>query len=388
MNEEYTSCKKCGSEKLYKKGFWFNTNKTIKRQSFECLDCHYHFLGNKRFPVIEEPFVYEPKERRPIDWSNYNYTKQREKERFLDIAREILSQFEFKQEKTGGRPIKNPQDVLLSILLKVYNKKDSRTTISELAMLKDLGYVESTFSYVTLMNYMKNPTIKPLLEKMIELTSLPFQGLEDTLSIDSSGLGVSKFARWYDHKWDSEKEKRMYRKLHLAVGTKSLVIASATVTKQEGIGTGDTSQFPELVKKAAINFKVKEILCDGAYLSEKNFDIAEEVGAELYTKFRKDSKGRGHGKAWKQMYWLRQKEPQKFLRKYHQRSLSETGFMVLKSKFNSYLMTKKWESNINEILAICVVYNICRLNAMHHELIKEDTFLTNAQQTQKIKVLV
>jgi len=387
-NVESTCCWRCNSEKLIRRGKQFNAKKTVWKQVWVCKNCGLKF-ADKTLHLVdyeEEKFIYQDKEVRTTDWTQYNHRKQEEKENFLAFATELLDQFEFKQLRTGGRPATKTRDLLLGMLVKIYAKKPSRDTISELKLLKKLGYVEQVPCYVTLLNCFANPSFQPILEKMLELSSLPFRGIENTMSIDGSGLGVSKYTRWFDEKYGEPKEKRMYRKIHLMIGTRSLVITSASVTAQEGQNSSDTSQFPELLRKTAINFNLNSICADMGYLSGKNFDLAESIGADLYIPFKKNSKGRGNGSAWKKMYHLFQNEPQTFLRKYHERSMSETAFSTIKSKFNSYLLTKNYQSNVNEALTMCIAHNLCRLNAIHSEMNLETTSLTEAQKGQKIAI--
>gem|GEM_PF-4006217 len=43
--------------------------------------------------------------------------------------------------------------------------------------------------------------------------------------------------------------------------------------------TGDAPRLPELVENTALRFEVKEVLDDKVYLSHRNFDAIEKVGA-------------------------------------------------------------------------------------------------------------
>src|SRR2546428_9563413 len=58
---------------------------------------------------------------------------------------------------------------------------------------------------------LENPDIRPILTAMIELSALPLKAVEDNFAVDSSGFGVSRFFRWYDHKYGVEKDRRDWR---------------------------------------------------------------------------------------------------------------------------------------------------------------------------------
>lgn len=108
--------------------------------------------------------------------------------------------FEFKQVKTNGRPVKNTKDILFSMLVKIYNKNSSRRTISDLELLKKFGYINEVPCFSTLMNYFNNKDFQQILEKIIELSALPFKEVESDFASDATGFSSSQFGRWFNHK--------------------------------------------------------------------------------------------------------------------------------------------------------------------------------------------
>ncbi len=391
MKTKINKCFRCGSEKIVRRGKQFNTKKTTWKQRWQCLNCKHKFNERKEnlIDYEAEPFEYKPKGITPIDWSKYNEVQLNEKLLFLEISNDLLNMFEFKQVKTNGRPVKNTKDILFSMLVKIYNKNSSRRTISDLELLKKLGYINEVPCFSTLMNYFNNKDFQQILEKIIELSALPFKEVESDFASDATGFSSSQFGRWFNHKWGEETEKRVYRKLHAMIGVRSNIITHAIVTKQEGRYTGDTSQFKELVKKTAINFTIKEISADMAYSSRENLEIVSELDGIPFIPFKSNTKSKGLGSsAWKNMHYYFKQKPQEFYEHYHKRSNVETTFAMIKQKFSGQLMTKNWQANTNEILGKCICHNIYCLIKAYYLLNVEKTISTEVLNKQRIQVLL
>ncbi|VVC00602.1 Transposase DDE domain protein [uncultured archaeon] len=384
-------CSRCGSEKIVKRGKALNAMKTTWKQRFYCKKCGFKFIDKK--PNLcddyEAPkFEYKSKEIEPIDWSSYNEAQLNEKPMFLKILNDVLEMFVFEQVKSNGRPVFNSKDLLFGMLVKIYNKNSARRTISDLKLMKELGYIEQIPCYVTLMNHFNNPSFKPILEKMIELTALPLKDVESDFAADSTGFSTSQFGRWFDEKWGEEKEKRIYRKAHVMTGVLTNVVTSCIVTKQEGKGTGDTTQFKPLLNKTAINFKLKEVSADMAYLSRENLEAVIKKGALPFIPFKSNVTGAGNGLIWRTLWKFFKDNPQDFYECYHKRSNVESTFNMIKQKFNGFLMTRIYMANTNEILCKVIAHNICRLISAYFELKLKTTILTEAQETAKISILL
>ncbi|MBI4053003.1 MAG: transposase [Candidatus Diapherotrites archaeon] len=384
-------CRRCGSEEIVKRGKALNALKTTWKQRYFCKKCGFKFIDKKPNLCVDyEPpkFEYKSKEIAPIDWSSYNEAQLNEKPMFLKILNDVLELFIFEQAKSNGRPLFNAKDILIAILVKIYNKNSARRTISDLKLLKELGYIEHIPCYVTLMNHFNNLNFKPILEKMIELTALPLKEVETDFAADSTGFSTSQFGRWFDEKWGEEKEKRIYRKAHVMTGTLTNVVTSCIITKQEGKGTGDSTQFKPLLNKTALNFKMKEVSADMAYLSRENIEAVIKTGALPFIPFKSNVTGTGNGLIWHTLWKFFKDRPQEFYECYHKRSNVESTFNMIKQKFSGFLMTRTYTANTNEILAKVVAHNICCLISAYFELRLERAFLTKAQETTKISILL
>ncbi len=384
-------CHRCGSEQVVKRGKTLNVRKTVWKQRYFCKNCGHKFFDRKPHLCDDyEPpkFEYQSKKISPIDWASYNQAQTNEKVMLLNIANDVLNLFAFEQSKSNGIPLFAPKDILFGMLVKIYNKNSARRTVSDLKLLKELGYIEHVPCYSTLMNHFNNQSFKFILEKMIELTALPLKEVENYFAADSTGFSTSQFGRWFDEKWGEEKEKRIYRKAHVMTGVLTNVVTSCIVTKQEGVGTGDSTQFKPLLEKTSINFKVKEVSADMAYLSRENLEAVIKAGALPFVPFKSNVTGTGNGYVWHTLWKYFKDRPQEFYESYHKRSNVESTFHMIKQKFGSYLMTKTYPANTNEILCKVVAHNICCLIAAYFELKLKKAFYTKAQETSKISVIV
>ena len=390
MTDENIMCRRCGSENLVERGKVLNEKKTTWKQRYYCNDCHLKFVEKKahmRDSYAEPEFVYTPKPERSINWHNYDKAQLNEKQLFFETINDLLELFSFEQINKG-RPMFDPKDTIFGMLVKIYNKNSARRTISDLKLLKELGYIKRVPSFSTLMAHFNKQEFKSILDKLIELTSLPLKDIEEDFAADSSGFSTSQFGHWNAEKWGNEKTKRIFRKAHIMIGVKTNTITNCVITKQQGIGTGDSTQFKPLLNKTVLNFKVKEVSADMAYLSRDNLEAVVNAGALPYIPFKSNVTGGNNGLIWRKMYLYAKDSPQEFFEHYHKRSNVETAFFMIKQKFGQNLMTKNYVANVNEILCKIVSHNICCLISAYYELELEKAFQTKAQETSPIQILL
>lgn len=382
MNEP-VCCPYCQSQNFVKKGRRLSINKKCYRQSYLCRECRRWFKG-KNVRITEE-FKYIPKEIEPRNWSSYTEAQNNEKLMLMDILDEILMLVESKEGKRRGRPKISKHDIIFSMAMKEHSRLSSRRLISDLKMARDRSLIEHVPHFTSLMHYYESKEITKLLNKLIEISSLPLKEIENTFAIDSTGLSTSVFGRWFDYKFDKESERRQYLKLHLMIGTSSNVAVSAMVTESD---IGDSTMFPDLVNDAERNFSIEKVVADKAYLSGRNYAIVEDFGGTAFIPFKSNSRsiGRGRRAIWRKMYHYFHDHKQEFLRSYHIRSRVESSFMALKTKLGSSLKTKTFTAQRNEILARVLIYNICCLVRQYYESNLELVFSTEVAEDKALAV--
>lgn len=161
-------------------------------------------------------------------------------------------------------------------------------------------------------------------------------------------------------------ESRDWLKLHAIVGTKTNVIAAASITDRTA---NDSPQFEPLVLAATEQFRMKEIMADKAYGSRKNVALTAAVGATPYIALRAFSQSSSarvysapsknlDSMAWRWLWHLYNLRRDDFLARYHARSNVESTFSSLKRVFGDTLRSKGLDAQVNELLLKVIAYNI------------------------------
>ncbi len=378
-------CKRCESKKVVKAGVSYNTTKNIVWQRYKCRDCGKNFKAERKI-FTEEPFKYKNQPITKTDWVSLTNAQTNEFEMFNQILLELLDLIVVEKKPRAGRPSADVKDILYCMLTKTYRMISSRRLESDLRNAETLGYISKAPTYSCLMKYFNDKRLKPILTELIELSAIPIASLEEfQFAGDASGFSVSKFGRWFDHKWNNETEQRIYRKLHLACGTMTNIITSVSVTNQYG---ADSPELKNLVNRTALNFNVKEFSWDKAYLSRGNLEAIRDAGALPLIPFKSNSRSGKNGLLWRKLYVYFTENPQSFYEKYHRRSNVESVFFMLKQKFGDSLMTKNLMANYNEILCKCLAHNICILIRCFFEFGLTERFSTENPKLRALKIHV
>jgi transposase len=144
-------------------------------------------------------------------------------------------------------------------------------------------------------------------------------------------------------------------KLHALVGTKTNVIAAATVTDRDA---HDYPPFAPLIEVGARTFDMKEISADKAYIGHSNLEAVAAIGAEAYIPFKSNMKDDPKSPLWSKLFHLYNYRADEFLPHYHQRSNSESTFSMMNRVFTDTLRSKGMDAQTNELLLMVVAHNI------------------------------
>ena len=188
--------------------------------------------------------------------------------------------------------------------------------------------------------------------------------------------------RWFDQKHKGEKgkkgeEQRERRfihdwvKLHIASDPLTNIVTAAKVTPSMGKGTGDTTQFDELINATAKRFQIKEVCADMGYLDKDNLATVAALGAVPFVPFtithqrRKEKNMENPSEHWRRMWSYFDLKKEEFLKHYHQRSNVESTFGAIKQKFGGSVRSKKFVAQQNEVLAKVLLWNLtCIIQAI------------------------
>lgn len=193
----------------------------------------------------------------------------------------------------------------------------------------------------------------------------PFVNLKEdiVIAVDSTGIKVANRGEWIRrHKWSSSTTTRKgFIKIHVAVDTRSKLIVSMKVTKED---VGDGRMLKSLIRDTAINVQqtnIKRVLADGAYDSRDNFQFLHDNDIDPAIKVRKNSSIKSMGCYTRKMAVLQQLsdlDKWKHSVSYGQRWAAETVFSSMKRMFGEYVMSIKWKNIVNELLMKAHMYNM------------------------------
>ena len=227
---------------------------------------------NKTFENRKEVQTILPIEKKYTqDWHKYNLAKCNEKLLFYELLND-LSKLIREKPYRFGRPFIPIKDLFFSVGLKLYSNYSGRKTMSDLKKANDAGYISVKPHFNTLTEFLNCPATYELLSKMLTVSAIPLNKLEDKFSIDSSGFGSYQYERWMRVRFQKDPTGKMskrgwrnYLKGHILIGTRTNVICSAEIT--EG-NLADVKQLPKLLAH-----KEDEL--------EKKYKITKELAKEL-----------------------------------------------------------------------------------------------------------
>lgn len=319
------------------------------------------------------------------DWAAYNAAQCQEKETLLPMLADLCSTVPNEPQVGRGRPRLPRSDMAYAVIAKVYAGLSARRFDSDVRDAKSRGLTATDPHFNSVLGYLRDPEMTPILESLVTLSALPLAGIEQDFAMDATGFSTCNYVRWFDHKWGKEQKRQDWVKLHAATGVLTNVVTSVTVTPSHGEGTGDSSQFPELLAKTAEHFTMREVSADKAYSSKAHLAAIEAAGATPFIPFRGNQIGvlgpqsslfnvtrdvipGPDASAWVRMYHYFAYQRDTFLSHYHRRSNVETTFSMIKRKFGSSLRSKSYEGQVNEVLAKVICHNLCCVIAAIHEM--------------------
>jgi transposase len=245
--------------------------------------------------------------------------------------------------------------------------------MSDLREAQNKGFISKAPHYNSVINYLENAELTPLLKALITQSSLPLSSVETNFAADSSGFMTSRFTRWFDHKYGHERSKADWVKCHVMCGTKTNIITAVEIHGQHA---SDSKMLPALAEATAMNFTMREVSADKGYASKANYDSIACLGATPFISFPESHKGQGGGK-WAEMYHYFNFRKQEFLQHYHKRSNVESTFSMMKRKFGDSLRSKTDVAMTNETLCKVLCHNLVVLIHEMYELGIDPVFWSN-----------
>jgi len=305
------------------------------------------------------------------NWPAYNAAQTTEKDHFCRLMRDLVANIPTPAQKGAGRRFIPMPDMIFSAAFKVYSGFSARRFMSDMREAARNGFVSHTPCYNSIFNAMALEAMTPILHDLIKISSKPLAAIETQFAVDSTGIGTQQFYRHYSAKYGHDQMNRDNIKVHVMVGTKTNVIAAATVTKRDA---HDAPEFKPLVEAVSRDFDVQEVSADKAYSSYANLELVESKGATPYIPFKNYAVGHTKNTTWNRLFHFFSLNREEFLPHYHRRSNVEATFSMLKRCIGDTLRSKTRVAQINEALLMVICHNIrCLIHEMY-ELGIEPTF--------------
>ena len=309
----------------------------------------------------------------PQDWKSYTTAQTREVELFDRLLKDLVQNVE-EEEYVFGRPKLNLRETTYCAIQKVYSGLSSRRARSLYKNAEKKEAIRKAPNYNAVNKLLNREDVKPILQELLKLSSLPLKSVERDFAIDSSGFRTTQFNEYCKEKHKTGK-KHKWLKAHVMSGTKTNVITSASITRDYH---HDTNEFKPLVQSTYDNgFKISEVSADKAYSSKSNLGLVDELGGTPYIPFKENVRGtrtRGGSPIWTRMYHLFQYKNDEFMTHYHKRSNAETVFHMVKMKFGDKVRSKNRVAQENELLCKFIAHNIVVLIHEMFELGIEPVF--------------
>lgn len=345
---------------------------------------HSRTILKKLLESIElKEFKYQPKEKERIDWECYDYAQVHEIDDMLKTIRDMVDLACIRlgmevKPPCRGRPPVYPGDKAKVILMQQYFGTSNRVTNGLLILFKEkLGIKE--FSYKTIERAYDVPEVIQILSEVFEMTQQPIVNEENTFSTDGTGLPTSLKRNYEREKREKKKGKgtkkgktkkgenaHIFEQAIITSGTRYRMMASFIVTENPFAAEGPYLE-EALGDVQEIYSHIELMLGDAAFLSRKNTSLVAAAGAvpRFYPKKNVTLRAKG-SPAWKRMLSQFIKDPQSWLRQYHQRSISESVNSAFMRMFEKKLTRRIRSRRITESLVRACDYNIKRFSYLRY----------------------
>ena len=301
------------------------------------------------------------------NWALYNQAQMEEGRLVRVLLRDLSNGFPepYKDPHLAGRKPVPLRDQVFCAVQRSYlgfslrRSHDFRVAAVERALLSE------PHSYSLVSHFLCREDVTLGLHDMLARSAIPLIGLEDRCAIDSTGLRTTRFNYYRKERYDPSREN-VWLKLHALVGVKTHGIPALEVTSGS---CGDSPQFPVLLRRAEENgFRFKEAYADKAYQSRENFNAAAEMEVLPFIPFKSNTTGQSKGSPmYHKMFLFFQYHREDFDQHYGQRAQVESAFAGFKQKLSETLTSKKFTSQVNEILCMGIAHNLMVLVRQMYE---------------------
>lgn len=299
------------------------------------------------------------------NWPAYNEAQTTEKGRVEMLLKSLCEGIAEPPRKPGpGRPRIPACDAIFAAVMKVYTTFSGRRASTDIRGCAERGHIEDAPHYNSIFRCLESAETTAILVRLIEESAMPLAEIENVagqFAQDSTGFSTVTYDRWFDQKHGKLMAQHAWVKLHVMIGTVTNVVTGVKVSSE-----ADCPVLPELLKRTAQRFKVREVSGDKAFLSKDNLEAIEAVGAVPFIPFKSNSIGLASTSIhWRRMWMHFSLKSADFLAHYHRRSNAESTMWMIKSKFGGAVRSKLQTAQVNEVLAKVLCHNLaCIVHAI------------------------
>lgn len=326
-------------------------------------------LKDKDNKELRPKFKYKSKKKQKRDWFAYNEAQINEMNDFLILvrnivndARKILDYIDDRSRIAGQQP-KSPFDLAKALLIQQYFQVSNRVVAGLARMFKEKLDMEHDLTYKDIERAYSNMDVQDIIEEIIKMSNEPIKDKETEFTIDGTGMETSRKQNYADDKEDDDK-KAGYNMFIGMVGYQFKMFSAGCIN-----GPGSESPFlVPLLEQTAEQFdRIDLVSADAMYYSHKNCNKIAKYGAKPRIFPRIDAVINAQGSfAKKKMLLELVNKPQKWLRDYHKRSISENVNSVFKCRFPRPFLKRREDRLFNECYDKMCTYNLRMLIYNHY----------------------
>ena len=127
----------------------------------------------------------------------------------------------------------------------------------------------------------------------------------------------------------------------------------------------DTNYLQGLTQQILTEHEVIDMCVDLGYLDNDHYEFMDSLNINLWMPFKSNSKesapDRRPDGPWEKAFHFFHLHREEFLERYHPRSISETGFSMIKGRFGESLRGRTPVAQFNEVLCRVLAHNLCCL---------------------------
>lgn len=215
----------------------------------------------------------------------------------------------------------------------------------------------------SLSRFMTQPSTREYLEKLLLLTLWPARPYEQLVHPDGTGLTEQRFTAFFEEKYQVRKEWREHKWTFAEFLWTYRYTMIAGCYAQQG-PFGEAQWLLPLLERSLVMLDVKELGGDKAYVANYIFEYARAHGIDPQIKLKANAspgKSSHYNAAYKRTVHQARIDPEGYAAKANRRSNAEAGNHAFKSFLGDQIYSRDATAQVNEILCMCIAYNLARL---------------------------